>query len=78
MDRPVAVIPGAMRSGTTSLARTLAQHPDAVLSPQKEVHFFDVHWDRGVGVVRQAVRGRCPGCPVDRCLAHVHVVAAGP
>lgn len=44
---PDFVIVGAMRSGTTSLFRYLSAHPD-VFMPQKELHFFDRHFDRGL------------------------------
>ena len=46
---PNFLIIGAMRSGTTSLARYLEHHPDVFLAPQKEVHFFDANFDRGIG-----------------------------
>lgn len=39
MTLPNFLIIGAMRSGTTSLADTLSQHPDVVI-PSKEPHFF--------------------------------------
>ena len=45
---PAFLIVGAMRSGTTSLARYLASHPDVLFAPQKEVHFFDRNFHRGV------------------------------
>ena len=32
---------GAQKSGTTWLARILADHPDLYLTPVKELHFFD-------------------------------------
>ncbi len=44
---PTFVIVGAMKSGTTSLARWLKPHPEVFLSDVKELHFFDVHYDRG-------------------------------
>ncbi len=45
---PTFVIAGAMRSGTTSLNGYLREHPDIVMSQPKEVHFFDVHYDKGL------------------------------
>jgi hypothetical protein len=45
---PTFLIVGAMRSGTTSLARYLGAHPDVYMAPEKEVHFFDRHFDRGL------------------------------
>jgi hypothetical protein len=44
---PNFVVIGAMRSGSTSLYKYLQAHPD-VFMPRKEIHFFDVRWDRGV------------------------------
>jgi hypothetical protein len=46
---PVFLIAGAQRSGTSSLHHSLSQHPNvlgAVL--QKGVHYFDLHYDRGL------------------------------
>lgn len=37
-----------MRSGTTSLNGYLREHPDIAVSTPKEVHFFDLHFERGV------------------------------
>ena len=37
---PNYVIVGAPKSGTSSLARWLMDHPDAFLVPEKELHFF--------------------------------------
>jgi hypothetical protein len=44
---PTFVIVGAMRSGTTALARHLGAHPDVFMAEEKEIHFFDRHWARG-------------------------------
>jgi hypothetical protein len=65
---PDFVIIGAVRGGTTSLFRYLGQHPDVMESERKEVHFFDLNYDRGVewyrahfpmaGRLRQAARFR--------------------
>ena len=46
---PTFLIAGAQRSGTSSLYRALSQHPNvlpAVL--HKGVHYFDLHYDRGL------------------------------
>lgn len=45
---PSFVVVGAMRSGTTSLARYVGAHPDVHVAPHKEVHFFDKNFDRGL------------------------------
>ena len=44
---PDVVILGAMKSGTTSLHNYLVQHPGVVEPLRKEVHFFDVNFERG-------------------------------
>jgi hypothetical protein len=56
---PTFVIAGAMRSGTTSLNRWLRGHPDVWMSPNKELHYFDTRWERGVTVdeYRQSFAG---------------------
>jgi hypothetical protein len=45
---PDFLVIGAMRSGTSSLARYLRAHPSICLATQKEVHFFDRNFDRGI------------------------------
>lgn len=45
---PDFLIVGGMRSGTTALARWLGAHPEVYVSPRKEVHFFDLNYERGV------------------------------
>ena len=51
--RPVFLIVGAQRCGTTSMFKTLRQHP-AVVAPalQKGIHYFDKNYDRGPGWYR--------------------------
>jgi len=45
---PDFVIIGTQRGGTTSLYRYLADHPDIGPALRKEVHFFDLNYERGV------------------------------
>ena len=45
---PSFVIVGAAKSGTTSLAAWLREHPDVYVVPEKELHFFSYEWERGV------------------------------
>ena len=53
---PSVLLIGAQRSGTTSLFNYLVRHP-AVLPPLgKEIHYFDLHYGRGV----RWYRGRFP------------------
>jgi hypothetical protein len=44
---PDFVILGAQRSGTTSLYKWITSHPSVVPATQKEVHYFDLHYERG-------------------------------
>ncbi|MDY6938789.1 MAG: sulfotransferase domain-containing protein [Cyanobacteriota bacterium] len=44
---PDFLIIGAQKCGTTSLYCYLAQHPNIITVPHKEVHFFDLNYDRG-------------------------------
>jgi hypothetical protein len=50
---PDFIIAGAQRSGTTSLFRYLAGHPE-IVRPRliKGVHYFDLHFDRDIGWYR--------------------------
>lgn len=54
---PNFLLIGAMRSGTTSLARYLGAHPDIFVAPQKEIHFFDFNFERGDDWYRQQFAG---------------------
>lgn len=45
---PTFVIVGAMRAGTTSLYRYLADHPEVAFGSTKEIHFFDGRFSQGV------------------------------
>jgi hypothetical protein len=49
---PTFLIIGAMRSGTTSLARSLGAHPDVFMARDKEIHFFDLNYSRSIGWYR--------------------------
>ena len=46
---PNFIVIGAMRAGTTSLARYLTRNNDVYMAPVKEVHFFDRSFDKGLG-----------------------------
>ena len=45
---PTFLIIGAQRSGTTTLARRLGEHPQVFMAPRKELEFFDQHFDKGL------------------------------
>lgn len=65
-ELPDAVILGAMKSGTSSLHNYLVQHPGVIEPLRKEVHYFDVNFERGESWYR-AHFGRAgePGCNLD-------------
>jgi Sulfotransferase domain len=44
---PDAMIIGAMKSGTSSLHYYLMQHPQVIAPLRKEVHYFDLNFERG-------------------------------
>ncbi len=44
---PSVLIIGAQKAGTTSLFNYLVQHPDVLPPIAKEVHYFDLRYDRG-------------------------------
>jgi hypothetical protein len=44
---PDFVIIGAMKCGTTALARHVAEHPDVFVAREKEVHYFDMQFEKG-------------------------------
>lgn len=45
---PTFLILGAPKSGTSSLARYLSDHPQAWVAPEKELRFFDYTYDQGL------------------------------
>ncbi|MGH2726181.1 MAG: sulfotransferase family protein [Actinomycetota bacterium] len=58
---PDFVIIGAMRAGSTSLARYVGAHPGVSMPSRKELHFFDWQWDKGLDWYRAQFRGAAPG-----------------
>lgn len=48
MALPTFLIVGAPRAGSTSLAAYLGAHPDIFMVPQKELHFFNGRFERGL------------------------------
>lgn len=65
---PGFLIVGAMRGGTTSLVNYLYDHPDVRrprTDPYDEIHFFDVHYDRGMDWYRSHFPLARPG---DRAI----------
>jgi len=45
---PEIYLIGAQRSGTTTLAYLLSQHPNVCVAKSKEPHFFSTYWDKGL------------------------------
>ena len=56
ISEPLFLIIGAQRCATTALYSWLRQHPGVVAAFRKEVHFFDLHYDRGVDWYRRQLR----------------------
>lgn len=49
---PDFIIVGVMKGGTSSLYTYLLQHPQVLPAFQKEVHFFDLNYQRGINWYR--------------------------
>lgn len=47
-NKPSFLIIGAQKCGTTSLFYYLSQHSDLRMPIQKEIHFFDLQYDKGI------------------------------
>ncbi len=45
---PDFIIIGTQKGGTTSLFACLKQHPEVAMSRQKEAHFFNTHFEKGL------------------------------
>ena len=55
---PDFLIIGAQRAGTTSLFSYLARHPCIAPPALKEVHYFDLHFGRGLELVPRPLPDR--------------------
>ena len=53
---PDFLIIGAQKAGTTTLFDCLRQHPQISMPGVKEVHFFDLNYDKGVSWYKQFFR----------------------
>ncbi len=72
-DGPVDIlIVGAMRSGTTTIARHLGAHPDVHCAAAKEVHYFDRHYDAGPQWYREQLGGRRHQLRLDATPNYMH------
>ena len=48
MVLPNFIICGTQKRGTTALYHYLREHPEIYMSEKKEVHFFDLNWNKGL------------------------------
>ncbi|MDR3646441.1 MAG: sulfotransferase domain-containing protein [Candidatus Babeliales bacterium] len=55
------LIIGAAKCGTTSLYNYLIQHPDILPAAQKEVHYFDLNYERGLDWYKSHFLEKSPG-----------------
>lgn len=46
--KPDFLIIGAQKAGTTSLFHYLAQHPDLAMPVDKEIHYYDINYQKGL------------------------------
>src|SRR5262245_19520192 len=60
---PDFIIVGAQRAGTTSLYSYLVQHPQILKASEKEVHYFDINYERGMDWYRSHFPIAKPGKP---------------
>jgi Sulfotransferase domain len=70
--KPTFLIVGAMRSGTTTLARSLGSHPDVYMAPEKEVHYFDLHHRRGMDWYAGRFIGALGERQIGEATAYMH------
>lgn len=71
---PDFVIVGAMKAGTTSLATWLRAHPQVFMPEQKELHFFDTFWSRGVDWYRSLFAGAPEGALLGEATPNYMVI----
>lgn len=55
---PNFLIIGAPRAGTTWLAKIFYNHPDIYIPFEKELHFFDKHYEKGLAYYESFFEGR--------------------
>ena len=71
---PDFVIVGAMKAGTTSLSAWLRAHPQVFVPQQKELHFFDSFWGRGVDWYRSLFAEAPEGAVIGEATPNYMVV----
>ena len=63
---PDFMIIGAMRSGTTSLYNYLIQHPKIIPASEKEIHFFTLHYERGLSWYQEQFEKNFPNFSLNK------------
>jgi hypothetical protein len=66
---PNYLVIGAAKAGTTSLANYLAAHPEAFMTPEKELNFFDLNYGAGLDWYRR----RFAGATTERAVGEASV-----
>lgn len=69
---PSFCIIGAMRSGTTSLARYLGAHPEIFMASRKEVRYFDRYFERGLEWYRWQFREASSERAIGEATPYMH------
>jgi hypothetical protein len=59
---PQFLIIGAQKAGTTTLYKYLDQHPQIMIPGIKEVHFFDLNYEKGMDWYKQFFKTHNPFC----------------
>lgn len=85
-QQPDFIVVGAMRSGSSSLYRYLADHPGVFMTTPKELHYFDRQFERGLDWYLQhfaaapagALRGECTPSYLSEPQALERMAAALP
>lgn len=57
-NKPSFLIIGAQKAGTSSLFHYLSQHPNINLPSNKELHFFDLNYEKGIDWYESLFPGR--------------------
>ncbi|MEX2557966.1 MAG: sulfotransferase [Actinomycetota bacterium] len=71
---PDFIIVGAMKAGTTSLSAWLRAHPQVFVPQEKELHFFDTLWSRGVDWYRSLFAGAPEGALLGEATPNYMVI----
>lgn len=73
MDKPFPprlIIIGAQKSGTTTLAQLLANHPEIAMGKEKETDFYTRFWSKGWDWYRSLYDGVCADWLIDASPAY--------